>query len=260
MLSYIRMAFAMGVGGAWRLFYRYSSAIVGSFAAWRELVSEHAHKVRAEHDRHLELIAEKVRLSADKLRAIGALAAPPVTARPLAILRTLFVDLAVSCALLAVIAAGLLLLDVLPKTYVALLVGGLGAGIFLWHKSPRVIDPRNALRQGATRIAQLLPTRFVVMGHTHAPTMEPIAQGVTYVNLGGWAVDDLDELSPEERTSVPGRRAPCTHLVIRHVDGVPQAELCRWDSLEGASVVASDGAVSGVHARPPARAAKDAVA
>jgi hypothetical protein len=113
-----------------------------------------------------------------------------------------------------------------------------------------VIDQRAALLRGAQAVAKLMPARFVVMGHTHAPAMESIAQGVTYVNLGGWAVDDLD---------VEGvvAAAPCTHLVIRHVDGEPHAELRRWSMESGVSLLhssppseATATADSGVHARP----------
>ena len=66
--------------------------------------------------------------------------------------------------------------------------------------------------------------RFLV-GHTHAPTMEPIADGVTYVNLGSWAHDDLDG---------PVAEAARTHFVIRVVDGRPEANLFEWDPEAGA--------------------------
>jgi hypothetical protein len=107
------------------------------------------------------------------------------------------------------------------------------------------------------------------MGHTHAPIMEAVGNGATYVNLGGWAVDDLDEHhgdahadqddqrdstvaqdAPAPAQTVNGsaphlqareraqaKRAPCTHLVIRHVDGQPRAELRRWDSRTRAAAV-----------------------
>jgi hypothetical protein len=43
---------------------------------------------------------------------------------------------------------------------------------------------------------------------------------VTYVNLGSWAHDDLDG---------PVSEAARTHLVIRVVDGKPEAKLLEWD-------------------------------
>jgi hypothetical protein len=67
------------------------------------------------------------------------------------------------------------------------------------------------------------------MGHTHRPVTESIAEGVTYVNLGGWAVDDLDH----EQTAP----APCTHLVIQASGAGLSAELRRWCSGEGPALV-----------------------
>ncbi|MNC92484.1 hypothetical protein D3C83_89200 [compost metagenome] len=65
-----------------------------------------------------------------------------------------------------------------------------------------------------------MPARFVVMGHTHEPRLEALEGGSTYVNLGTWAADDLDQTSHE---------APYSHLVIRRGDGEPEARLMRWD-------------------------------
>jgi hypothetical protein len=118
-------------------------------------------------------------------------------------------------------------------------------------KSSRVIDQCAALRRGAARVAELFPARFVVMGHTHEPLMEPLAGGSTYVNLGGWAEDDLDEVYRPEPT------APRTHLVIRHENGEPRAELRRWCSRKGPSLMlaSSGSADSGVRLRPTEDAA-----
>jgi hypothetical protein len=82
------------------------------------------------------------------------------------------------------------------------------------------------------------------MGHTHVPRMEQIDEHSTYINLGGWAVDDLDgyEIPPP----------PNSHLVIRRVHGQPVAELRRWDRQHGAVLLEGSypGQESGVHLRP----------
>jgi hypothetical protein len=108
------------------------------------------------------------------------------------------------------------------------LVGLLGGmvGLLLWSARQRVreVDAAASLRRAAGRIAELVPARFVVMGHTHKPVLERLSEAATYVNLGNWAVDDLDGDAAE---------APRTHLVLRFVDGVAQAEFCRWDSVRG---------------------------
>jgi hypothetical protein len=90
-----------------------------------------------------------------------------------------------------------------------------------------------------------MPARYVVMGHTHKPVMEALTPTSTYVNLGNWTVDLLDDHAP---------KAPCTHLVIRHdAAGRPVATLCRWETPAGASVVHSDRTIE-------AAAAQDAAA
>ena len=249
MVHYVRMAFAMGLGGALRLGHRYGRAVLAMVRAWREHLSEHGRALRSEHDRQMAELSDRVRLSADKLRALAALSATPVTRGFFAILRSVFLDLAAAITGSALLITVLLATGLVPAAYLAPLTAVLAGGIFVWMKSSKVIDQCAALRTGAKRVAEVLPTRFVVMGHTHAPVMEAIAQGVTYVNLGGWAVDDLDA----EHAVEP---APCTHLVIRQKDGVPHAELRRWCSEHGPSVLlesrssAAPDAHSGVHPRP----------
>jgi UDP-2,3-diacylglucosamine pyrophosphatase LpxH len=250
---YLQLAFSMGIGGAARLGYRYGRAIAAMFAQWREHASERVHEVKAEHERHMREIGERLRISTEKMCALYALGAKPVNTRPFAIMRTLFVDLAATAALSGVLLLTLLISGLLPIGWLAAIAATMVGGLVLWHRSSRVFDPPSALKRGAERIAQLLPTRFVVMGHTHAATMEQTSNGATYVNLGGWAVDDLD-VEHEATLEAPNdsRRAPCTHLVIRHVDGKPLAELRRWDSRTGVSLVhsADPNSDSGVHARP----------
>jgi len=91
----------------------------------------------------------------------------------------------------------------------------------------REIDPTGLMQRSAARIAELLPTRFVVMGHTHKPTASVIGPQSTYVNLGNWGVDDSEGMMPD---------APRTHLVIRWVDGRHRAEFYRWDADRGLAV------------------------
>jgi UDP-2,3-diacylglucosamine pyrophosphatase LpxH len=249
MTHYLQMAFAMGLRGAARLGYRFGRAVVAMMQSWREHVSVRAHELRAEHEHHMQQVSERLRVSREKLHALAALSATPVTGRFFAILRSVFLDLAAAIAVSTLLVAVLLMTELVPAAYVAPVAVLLGTGIYVWMKSSRVIDQCAALRRGAARVAELMPARFVVMGHTHAPVMESIAKGVTYVNLGGWAVDDID---------IEGAApASCTHLVIRHVDGKPHAELRRWCSEAGSSLLhttadaePSAPTESGVHPRP----------
>jgi hypothetical protein len=241
--DYVKLVFRMGLRGALRLGMRFGSAIMAMCQVWRDHLSEAATELRGEHDRFMGQIAERVRVSGDKLSALASAWARPVTGRLSAIVRIVFLDLLAAIAGSTVLIVALLLSNALPVAWVAPIAVGLGCGIYAWMKTARVIDQCNDLRRGAAHVAALLPTRFVVMGHTHKPLMEAISDGVTYVNLGGWAVDDLD--------AEPDAPAPCTHLVIRHVDGLPHAELRRW-SEEGPSTLksTSDPSQSGVRALP----------
>lgn len=258
LLDYLKLAFGFGIGGALRLGYRYGRAIAAMFAEWRDHVSERARGVRAEHERHMHEIGERFRVSAEKLRALYALSATPVNMRPFRILSTLFVDLAATAALSTLVLLGLFISGLVPLKILGPIALAVLAGLVIWHKSARVFDPPSALKRGAAHIAKLFPARFVIMGHTHSPAMEKIDDGSTYVNLGGWAVDDLDVAEPAAGTEgdAAPHDAPCTHLVIRHVDGQPRAELRGWSSRTGVKLLhASDlnafaDGDSGVRPRP----------
>jgi UDP-2,3-diacylglucosamine pyrophosphatase LpxH len=243
--DYLRLAHSMGLQGGARLGYRFFRAVFAMIDAWRDHVSERSRELRVESDRHMQSIADRFRLSLDKLRALAALNARPVTERFFLILRSVFLDLTAAIGASALLVAVLLFGGLIPVAYVAPLAVALGAGIYVWMKTSRVVDPEGPLRKGAARVAELFPARFIVMGHTHDPRMEPVTEHVTYINLGAWAVDDVDN----EGVFTP---ASCTHAVIRHVDGQPQAELRRWCSEQGASTVHASFATSesGVHARP----------
>jgi UDP-2,3-diacylglucosamine pyrophosphatase LpxH len=256
-MDYLRLAFSFGIGGALRLGYRYGRAITAMFAEWRDHLGERARGVKAEHERHMHEIGERFRVSSERLCALYALSAKPVNTRPFRILSTLFVDLAATAAVSTLVLFGLLVSGLVPLTILGPIAAAVLTGLVFWHRSARVFDPPTALKRGAAHIAKLFPTRFVIMGHTHAPMMEKINNGATYVNLGGWAVDDLDHAEPasEAEADAAPHGAPCTHLVIRHIDGQPRAELRRWNSRTGIKLLHSADADafeedSGVRPRP----------
>jgi hypothetical protein len=165
-------------------------------------------------------VAERFKLSLDKLRALSALWARPVTGGFFSVLRSVFLDMLVAIGGASMLIVALAVFHLVAPVYLPLIATAMATAIYVWMKQARDFDPRDALRAGAERVAELVPARFVVMGHTHDPRVEALPAGATYINLGGWAVDDLDG-------SAAYGAAPYTHLVIREVDGVPQAELCR---------------------------------
>jgi hypothetical protein len=81
------------------------------------------------------------------------------------------------------------------------------------------INPTDAMRRAARRIAEIMPARFVVMGHTHEPVYEHVDERTVYVNVGNWGVDEMEENALQ---------AHRTHLVLRWVGHEMQAEFRRW--------------------------------
>lgn len=232
MFDYVRLAASLGLHGCAKLGYRFFSAVGRMVRAWREHVSEHAQNIKAEHERHMQQLAGVLRLSTDNLRAMTQLWATPVTSGLASIFRTVFLDgLAaglVACAVFALLAV----LHVLPWMWLPPVLVALVVSIVVYMKLQRVVEPHAALRAASARLAELMPARYVVMGHTHKPMMEAVAPATTYVNLGNWTVDTLED-------QVTG--APCTHLVIRHGEGgQPEARLCGWDDETGPHVLHRD--------------------
>lgn len=233
LFDYIKLAFSLGVKGCARLGYRFFSAVGRMVATWREHLSEHAQQIRAEHDRQMQQIASVFRVSAEHLRQMTQLWATPVTGRFFSIFRNVFLD-GLAAGVVAFGVFGLLaVIHVLPWMWLPPVLIALAVSIVVYAKLSRVLEPHHALRLGAKRLAELMPARYVVMGHTHKPTMEALTPGTTYVNLGNWTNDTVDD-------QVSG--APCTHLVIRYSDGgQAEAWLCGWDGQSGPRVLHRDG-------------------
>lgn len=238
MFDFIRLAFSLGINGCAKLGYRFFSAVGRMVGTWRDHLNQHTSQIRAEHDRGLQQISKVFRLSGDNLRAMTQLWATPVTGKFFSIFRTVFLDgLAgglIACGVFALLAV----LHVLPWMWLPPVLVALVVSIVVYMKSSKVLEPHAALRLGAKRLAELVPTRYVVMGHTHKPMMEKVSPATTYVNLGNWTNDTVDD-------QVSG--APCTHLVIRHGDGgEPEARLCGWDGQTGPRVLHRDSRTSAV--------------
>jgi hypothetical protein len=213
--------------------YRFFSAVARMVSAWREHLSAQAAKIRAEHESGIEQHASHFRLSADNLREITKLWPTPTTGRLASIFRTVFLDGLAAAIISFVTISTLGAFGVLPLQWLPLIMGAVMFGIFVYMKSCRVIEPHAALRRGAERVAELMPARYVVMGHTHKPVMAQLSTaGSKYVNLGNWTDDLLADHAPP---------APCTHLVIRYgASGRAEASLCAWDTATGARVLESD--------------------
>ena len=227
---YLTFGARQGFGGMAKLGMRFARAVLELFRLRKEHLSEAAANLRKEHERRMGLLGEATRIGVDRVRALTAMQAMPITGSIRGILASVLLD-----RLAVALAASILLVvfAVLGAFHGHFLYAGLGVlgGWFVAHKhlsSKRHVDPADEMAIRATNLARLLPAAFVVMGHTHTPARVPVNDGAsTYINLGSWAEDEPDA----ETTNA--YRAARTHLVIRMEDGKPVAKLMAWDSETG---------------------------
>ncbi|MCC6647562.1 MAG: hypothetical protein IT374_18580 [Polyangiaceae bacterium] len=230
LVDYLAFAARLGVTGMLALGGRFVAAIVALLRLQRAHLGGAARAIREEHERRMEALSAATRVGLDKLRALAALQAPPITRSARGVLGSLMVDSLLLHAVGAVATAVLIALAAWHPSRGAWALA-LPAMVAAWvglHASfarARTIDPTAALAERAHHLARLFPTTaFVVMGHTHVPTTQPIAHtAATYVNLGSWAEEaaGADDAGTHD--------AARTHLVIQRGDAGPTAELRAWD-------------------------------
>jgi UDP-2,3-diacylglucosamine pyrophosphatase LpxH len=230
--DYVILGARMGTGGLLRLAGRFASAVVELFRMRRAYLTEAAHGLRDEHERRMGLLAQATRIGIERLRALAALQAPPVTHSISKILASVLLDrlalgLTATAAMVAIGIAGAHHGWQLP----ALLATATVWTLAHFHLRARRrawfgerLDNDAALVERAGHLAHLFPAAFVVMGHTHTPAMVSVAQGAsTYVNVGSWHEAEVDESD-----STSNHRAARTHLVIHPAPSGLTAEFLRW--------------------------------
>ncbi len=225
--DYLGMGVRLGVRGMYALARRFTLAIVELFRLRREYLGEAAQALRLEHERRMGLLADARRIGIDRLRALAAMHALPVTGSIRGILASVLLDrLALGLAsLVALLVLGLVGLRHGHALWGTLLVAVVWPLTHRYLSSQRKIDPAVELVARATELVRLFPAAFVVMGHTHVPAHVPIAEAsATYINLGSW-----DEDEPGAPGADDAYRAARTHLVIHVGDAGPRAELLAWD-------------------------------
>ncbi len=226
-VDYLRFGLVLGVRGSMDAFVRFVRAVLEMFRLRREHFSETAKNLRAEHERRVAKLGVAVGIGRDRLLALLALQAPPITQSIHGILASVLLD-KVALGMAAILS--LLTLAIVGMFYGHALLGSVVV-LVAWsllhrHLSKlRTVDAGDRLRERAAQLAALFPVAFVVMGHTHTPVRAP-AGAATYINLGSWA---------EEDDASGSARAARTHLVIQN-DGTPTARFYRWDSERGAPV------------------------
>lgn len=235
--AYLKIVGSLGLGGGVRVVTRFVRAVARLVRDSFRAPQVQAHDQQSRVDRMCRY-ARQYRVGSDIVHAMLKLYSRPAGAMPRELAGRLYLDrlamlsLAAACAVMA--------LTVAVGTRFGLILGvAATAMVVVAGRTPSRTEPvTESLRRGADRLAGLLPTRYVVMGHTHEPCMEAMESGATYVNLGHWGQDDLPE-------DLPGHvSAPCSHLVITTDEGAVRAELRRWDPRRGACKLAPQASSS----------------
>jgi UDP-2,3-diacylglucosamine pyrophosphatase LpxH len=217
LVDYVLLGARMGTVGLVRLAGRFAGAVRELFRLRRASLSSAARALHEEHERRMTALADATRVGIERLQALVALQAPPVTQSVSKILASVLLDrlalgVAAAVAIVAIAASGA---HGGWRWPVIALVGVAWTLAHLYLRAQRRawfgarLDNDEALVERAGHLAHLFPAAFVVMGHTHTPAMVPVAEGAsTYVNVGSWHEPESDA---EDTTSY---RAARTHLVI----------------------------------------------
>ncbi len=261
--DYVLLGARLGFRGLLRLTARFASAVVELFRMRRAYLSGAAQALREEHERRMGALAAVTRIGIERLRALAALQAPPVTQSASKILASVLLD-RLALAFLGACSIGVMVIVGSHHGWRWPAVGAIALGWTLAHLHLRArrrawfgerLDNDQALIERAGHLARLFPAAFVVMGHTHTPEVASVAEGTaTYVNVGSW-----HEAEANPGNTKPPHRAARTHLVIHPAPTGPTAEFLAWSAeggprryLQGLSVGSSPPIV----APPPARAAR----
>lgn len=226
-LDYVSFGLRLGLGGIGTLVARFARAVRELFRLRRAHFSGAMTALRAEHEARMEKLAAATRVGLDRLRALAALHAAPITRSIPGIMGSVLLDriavgaLAIGALFVVAIAA----LFHPAALWGALVVLALWGAAHVLLSRQRKIDPAEEMARHAGTLARLLPAAFVVMGHTHVPEQKRAGEGdATYINLGSWAEEEDDDGAGGK-----AYRAARTHLVIEVHDGAPRAELRAWD-------------------------------
>jgi UDP-2,3-diacylglucosamine pyrophosphatase LpxH len=221
LLGYMRFGWGLGLRGCLRLaraYMRFSGAMM---AAWRRNRATRSARdeQRAAHQERLRRLAAACSLTEGTLASVDGMRSPPVVGDLRKVASVVMVDRLVVLAAGAL--AALAALAVVPAPLATVIaVAALVATLFGVRHLGRhgSVDTIAQLERAAVGILDRVDARYVVFGHSHEPVARPVgAEGRAYFNTGTWV--------PSGR---PGILRSFTHLVVRHRDSGPVAELCQW--------------------------------
>lgn len=227
--AYMLLLAKLGIGGSMRIAVRYTRAsyqlVKECFARTVDGGRQRMRRLRA----RMRRFARQTGVSEARLEALRALYVKPAAQSLNFVLRSLYLDRVFSILL----AGAWVLSALLVAQYWSVTGGTLCAipaallGGYACIGRGKNASPQGSMKRGAEQIAAMFRARWVVMGHTHKPLVEPLTSGSSYVNLGSWGQDD----PPEEQSA--SHASSCTFLLIRRERGAYAAEFLRWDSTRG---------------------------
>lgn len=232
---YFGLLLALGLSGSVRIAVRFARATSRLVGTWLQHVQgegkRRRHQIRVRKAR----FAARESVPPERLSELEQLYVRPAAHSLSFVLRSLYLDrvLSLVLALLCVVSGALLARyrDALEGVLCAL-----PAALFATYACigiDRGISPTRGMQSGAARIAALFAARWVVMGHTHQPTVQVLGDDARYVNLGHWGEDDLPEERGESATT------SCTYLHLRHDGQAYRGDFMHWDRERGPTPVQS---------------------
>lgn len=216
--AYVRLLGKLGLRGSVGIAGRYSRAALSLLREGLPAADRGQRRLRRAQAA-LKRFARTHGLSAEHLSRLRALYAAPITQSPVDVVRLLYLDricagaAALACVAAASASAGPASVVCAASAACFSAYAAIGAGT---NEAPH-----ESLQEGAREIANMFPTRWVVMGHTHAPVMQAVGEQTTYVNLGSWGEDD----PPDERAAT--HVASRSFLLIEHTQAAPSASFLR---------------------------------
>ena len=221
MAGYLRFGAGLGVRGFFRLALAYTKFLAAMLAAWRHGRARPSvmQERRDSHLARLRQLAERWQMPEETLMALDGGRRPPVVGHLRRLLSTLMLDRIVlySGALLVALSSLIWLrMPYAAAAAAAALLGSLGAVRIL--SRGRLAHPGHFMPDASAHIHGQVDVRFVVFGHSHEPRAEAIGtDGKMYFNTGTWVPNGK-----------PGILRSFTHVIVRHRESGPTAQLCQW--------------------------------
>jgi hypothetical protein len=241
LLDFLRWMGQLPRGKSWDLIRAYLRTAREQIRYWRAL--RRADSTQQDEQEAQALLQETRRsgLSRNALRALAELSARPANIGYGSIASSMYLDTFATVVAAPTALVGWTLLSRRlgwrRRIVGAAAIAGSAAlllRLFAARRGTTEVSPK--LREGAARVAPVVGTPFVVMGHSHKPELSPLPGGATFVNTGCW-------LQPDANRSAHGARCDCplTYVELRtEPSGETIARLMRWCLDQGRANVEAE--------------------